>query len=114
MGIDPVNGAPDQTKLDPFLDHEIVYMAEETSSLDYNLEKKEIFPSKKVRDIIETEDVCMFMNTNTRHPAAECKDKDNCIFWQVFDVFNKDTAKEYYKKYDGIPVELQGMVNDLF
>merc|ERR1719361_1417399 len=108
--IDPVNAAPEQTKLDKFLDHKIVYMpemTEETSSLDYN-------EKKTARDIIETEDVCMFMNTNTRHRAAECESQDNCIFWQVFDVFNKDTAKDYYKKYDGIPVELQGMVNDLF
>jgi len=106
--LDPVNAAPAADKIAPFENYQMKYLApmtEDTSSKTYQ--------TLAAKDIIKN-DVCMFMNTNTRHRAAECKNQDDCIFWQVFDVFNKDTAKDYYKKFDGIPVELQSMVNDLF
>merc|ERR1712174_105952 len=74
-----------------------------------------------VRDIlagvdtrINSDDVCLYTQTTTRHNAQDCNDQDDCTFWQIFDIFDKERAKEYYKKYDGIPLELQGMVNDLF
>merc|ERR1719454_680468 len=80
--LDPVNAAPAADKIAPFENYQMKYLApmtEDTSSKTYQT------------------------------LAAEGKNQDDCIFRQVFDVFNKDTAKDYYKKFDGIPVELQSM-----
>jgi hypothetical protein len=64
------------------------------------------------------QNTCMFINTNTRQSPNSCESTDpaerNCIFWDVFDMFNKDELKTIYQKTDGIPLELQAMVGDLF
>jgi len=82
-------------------------MSEETNKKAYD-------NTMSASDIISQEGVCMWINTNTRHDATTCNSEDDCQFWKVFDIFNKDNLKEYYKKYDGIPEELQSMVNELF
>jgi hypothetical protein len=89
--------------------------AYEIQYLDANAETK-TYELKSAQDIYNMNDdnICMYINTNTRHTPTECVDQDNCVFWQTFDLFDKETAKEFYKKFDGIPEELQGMVNDLF
>lgn len=100
----------DKNDSDPFFNYKIQYLPPFESSS----EKK--YEEKTVAEILATNDdnTCLYMSTNTRYRASACIDNDDCDFWETFDIFNKDVAKEYYKKYDGIPQELQGMVSDLF
>jgi hypothetical protein len=106
--VDPI-GATTGPIYTEIMNYQLKFLPELTDST--NEKKYEDLPASEVMNKSGT---CMWMNTNTRHDAASCESQDNCQFWKVFDLFNKDTAKDYYKKYDGIPVELQNMVNDLF
>jgi len=108
--LDPVGSAPTAEQLKPIQDYQLQWLPE--------IEDQDRKTYQKIasKDIIakNDEDTCLYMNTNTRHAASGCVDQDDCVFWTVFDLFNKDVAKDYYKKFDGIPLELQNMVNDLF
>lgn len=103
--IEPFGNAP-AAELAPYMDHQL-------QSLSLEGDKHSM---KSIDDILTLsgDNACLYTMTNTRHQANGCVSQDDCTFWTVFDLFDKDLAKEYYKKYDGIPLELQGMVNDLF
>jgi hypothetical protein len=105
--LDPINGAD---KIDAVVNYQLQWLP------DIEGVDSKSYQKLTVQDIIAKNDpdTCLYMNTNTRHAASDCKSQDDCVFWQVFDLFNKDVAKDYYKKFDGIPLELQNMVNDLF
>lgn len=94
----------------PFLDYQIQYLP------PFDGSNTKVYSKKSVQQILDINDpdTCIYMAANTRYEANKCVNQDDCSFWQTFDIFNKDVAKEYYKKYDGIPAELQGMVSDLF
>lgn len=108
--LDPVMLTPEPEKINPVLNYKLQWLpnVEDSNSKEYEL--------LTVDEIIQRNnpDTCLYMNSNTRHAANSCNNQDDCVLWQVFDLFNKDVAKDYYKKFDGIPLELQNMVNDLF
>lgn len=108
--LDPTWSQPSAAQSDPILNYQIQYLP------SIEGQDSKAYQKLSVRDVLALNDAdtCLYMNTNTRHAASDCKSQDDCVFWQVFDLFNKDTAKDYYKKFDGIPLELQNMVNDLF
>lgn len=107
--LDPTTANPNGSIYQAIKDYKLKYLAPMDDSTD-----AKIYEELPASEVMTKEGACMWMNTNTRHDASTCVNQDDCQFWKVFDLFNKDTAKDYYKKYDGIPVELQNMVNDLF
>jgi len=99
--------------LAPYMDFELQAIVDNNGQLAHEtMSVRDILAGVDTR--INSDDVCLYTQTTTRHNAQDCNDQDDCTFWQIFDIFDKERAKEYYKKYDGIPLELQGMVNDLF
>jgi hypothetical protein len=107
--LDPTAANPNGSIYQAIKDYQLKYLPPMDDSTD-----AKIYENLPASEVMTKEGACMWMNTNTRHDASTCVSQDDCQFWKVFDLFNKDTAKDYYKKYDGIPVELQNMVNDLF
>lgn len=107
--LDPASSAPAADRIDPILNYQLKFLPAFTEDIT-GKEYEKIAAS----EVMKEDGTCLYMNTNTRHRASECNSQDDCVFWQVFDLFDKDTAKDYYKKYDGIPLQLQDMVNDLF
>jgi len=88
-----------------------------TTFVDQNAESSWLY--KKAGEIITnmSDDTCMYIQTKTQNMPNTCKDSDreknDCGFWSVFDLFDKKALKAIYEKYEGIPLALQEMV-DLF
>jgi len=69
--------------------------------------------------ITETpDDICLFRRKFHNRSVRSCKKADasldDCEFWKFFDLFNRHKVRFESEKFDGIPLTLKDMVDDIF